>query len=138
MSILGINTSAIPPRRDVAPGTYTFRIISMKCRDDEGEFITAKESDRQLVKVALQAVDEPATNPVFVNLMNNIEGDSDDFVRSNEQTTADFINCFSLDHELDLDELCESAPGNEGKSVVNLQKSGPFEGSPQITRYLVE
>lgn len=143
MSILGINTSTIPPKRDLPAGTYTFRIVYMKCRDDEENFIMSKPKEdgspqRQLVNIGLQAIDEPTAEILHTRLMSNIEGDSEEFIANNEQQTADFVNCFKLDHELDLDELCASAPGNEGRATVTLQKDGPFAGSPQIGRFLVE
>lgn len=145
MSILGINTAAIPPRTAAPAGTYPLRIAFMKVRDAEGDPLMSKPKEgsdkpqRRLIQVGFNVVDDTSIDLIMAHLMSNVEGDSEEFIKNNQQTTADFMNCFGLDHELeDLDELASSAPGAEGRVAVGVVAEGAFAGNNEVKRYIVE
>ena len=48
------------------------------------------------------------------------------------------MNCFGLDHSLELSEICETATGKEGRASVGIVAEGDFAGQNEIKRFLVE
>ena len=137
--ILGINTSEIPPRTAAPAGIYNLRIAFIKPRDSEGNLRMSKTTEgRQLVLVGFNVVDDSSIELITTHLMSNVPEDVETFVESNQQTTADFMNCFGLDHSLELDELAETATGNEGRVAVGVVTEGDFAGSNDVKRFIVE
>ena len=133
--ILGINTSEIPPRTAAPAGIYNLRIAFMKTRDNEGNIRMSKNTEgRQLVLVGFNVIDDPSIELITTHLMSNVPEDSEEFVQNNQQTTADFMNCFGLDHSLELDEVAETATGKEGRAAVGVVTEGDFAGSNDIKR----
>jgi len=137
--ILGINTSEIPPRTAAPAGIYNLRIAFMKTRDNEGNLRMSKKTEgRQLVLLGFNVVGDSSIELITSHLMSNVEDDDAEFVESNQQTTADFMNCFGLDHELELDEVAETASGKEGRAYVGVVEKGDFAGNNEIKRFIIE
>lgn len=119
MSILGVNTKDVELPVPVPAGNYAVTCVSAKCRDDDGERIVSKEnSERELVKFAFK-VDDQNTDLIFYMLMSNIDGDSEEFVKMNQQKITRFARAFGVE-ELDIDELCETVKGETRTAVVGI------------------
>ena len=134
MPILGVDPSAVPERENVAAGQYEVRLTSLKCIDDEGKRITS-ESGRKLIKGTLKVLNETA-NTVFFMLMENVKGDSEDFVQMNQERIADFFRCFGFDNELSETELCEAASGSEGSVKLKLTISPEYGDKNEVDRFI--
>ena len=134
MPILGVDPSAVPERENVPAGQYETRLTSLKCVNDEGERIVS-ESGRKLIKGTLKVLNETA-NTVFFMLMENVKGDSEDFISMNQERIADFFRCFGFDNELSETELCETAPGAEGSVKLKLTISPEYGDKNEVDRFI--
>lgn len=135
MPILGVDVNAIPEREHVSAGQYEVRITSLKYLDDENEVIKSKDTGRKMMKGSLKILSETAPT-VFFNLMENIKGDSADYIEMNQENIANFFRCFSLDTELDEAGLCETAPGAEGSVKLKLTISTEFGDKNEVDRFI--
>ncbi len=124
MPILGVDPSTVPERENVAAGRYEVRLTSLKYLDDENKHIVGKDSGRKLIKGTLKILNETA-NTVFFNLMQNVKGDSDDFIQMNQEHIANFTRMFGLPDESE-EAMCEAGPGAEGTCLLKLTISPEY------------